>query len=1092
MFDVDVWLVKNGFNQLTDLFRDNEIDAEVLLELTNEDLKEMGLSLGRRKKLLKAITETVDATNIKDDTSFGNPEISGRRRQVTILFADLAGYTQLSSKLDPEEMHNLLNAYFTAVDQIIEEQGGTVDKHIGDGVMAVFGAPVAHSDDPLRALRASSNIHGAMSLLSEKTGRDLKAHIGIASGVVVASQTGSERHVEYTVTGDSVNLASRLDNLAKPGQTLVSESVYLNLKQYADFADKGSTSMKGLETPVAVWEFRQLHKEVEIHWQTELIGRSSEINLFQTLVEDVVAQISGQALLVRGEPGIGKTRLTAEYIKLGRQFGLDVHLTGFVDFGADKGLRTVRDLTTSLLGLSTSVPSEQREEACVRAIKQSLIDPNDEIFLRELLDLKKSDHFMNVFQSMEDRARKEGISRCLSTLVKKLASGRGVLLVIEDIHWSDPQSLEILASLARELPQFSAVMILTARIQDTILHQRWIDNLRGCPLTTIELQPLRQGDAIRIARNLPHSNRLDLDALVKRADGNPLFLEQLVSGALISGNDNLPDSVQGLVLARADSLPKVDREALLAASSLGQKFSLNLLRQLIGNPSYSGELLAQQRLLNIQGNECTFSHALIREGLYASMLSEQRRNLHGQAATLYSDLDHVLYAQHLDLAGSHEAPKAYLAAAYSEAERIHYDSAAALLHRALDLNPGNSMHELYMLLGELKRKLGKIAEAIDAHRLALKNGISGKKKCQALIGIAESLRINEAYSELLDTLNQASDEIGKLDLPKESSRICQLKGSVHFVHGETEKCISENERSLEYAKAAKSNELHAQAIGNLADAEFSRGRIKTANKLFDDCVTFAAKHQLDNVVAANLSMRGQAFLYMGQPKAALADCKEALELSKRQVNPRAELVARLVGIYALELFDAETGTFWAKAGLELAERLGAHRFENVCREYLGRYAAILGDENRAEKLISRVVTDFRKSESSMRFLGGRALGSYALVCRDASKRKDLLKEGEKILQLGLSAHNVLWFYRDAIEVSMDLGDLKEVARFADCLEEYTKSEPLLWSKYFVSRARALSSFAGGARSRARLDKAKEMGSSIGFSYSLARIESALG
>ena len=217
MIDVRIWLGEHGFEQYAELFEEAEIDGEVLFDLTNDDLKDLGLPLGRRKKFLKAIANSSQTGEQTDAKHISVSSPLGERRQVTVLFADLAGYTELSASLDPEETHRLLNAYFSAVDCIIEEHGGMVDKHIGDAVMAVFGAPIAHSDDPLRALRAAWDIHNAMLDLEQRFIRKLKAHIGIASGVVVASRTGSDRHTKYTVTGDTVNLASHLDDWAAAG-----------------------------------------------------------------------------------------------------------------------------------------------------------------------------------------------------------------------------------------------------------------------------------------------------------------------------------------------------------------------------------------------------------------------------------------------------------------------------------------------------------------------------------------------------------------------------------------------------------------------------------------------------------------------------------------------------------------------------------------------------------------------------------------------------------------------------------------------------------------------------------------------------------
>jgi len=1090
MTDVRSWLIEHGFQQHVDLFEENEIDGEVLFDLTNDDLKELGLPLGQRKKLLKAIEYASQTTNQPEEKHSSAMSPHGERRQVTVLFADLAGYTALSASLDPEETHRLLNAYFSAVDCVIEEHGGTVDKHIGDAVMAVFGAPIAHSDDPLRALRAASGIHDAMLDLEQQFSRELRAHIGIASGVVVASRTGSERHTEYTVTGDTVNLASRLDDLASPGETLVSDAVHSALGPFAEFSARGSTSIKGLDGSVQVWAFERLLTEDDATWLTKFIGRTAELRQFKSIVRDTLTDRSGQTLLLRGEPGIGKTRLTSEFASLAIHSGLSVHRISMVDFGTNRGARTLLDLVASLLDLPSNPSLEQRSEARTRALKEGHVAIENQVFLNDLLDLDQPDELRSAYEALGGAARKLGMRTTLSTLVAQLAQEAPRMIIAEDVHWADPSTLDTLAGAALKVPDCPAIFVLTSRIEGRTLNQEWLSSLRSCPLTTIDLQPLRQDDAMKLASSLSGSDAASLENLVKRADGNPLFLEQLISGLSIHKGDQLPDTIQGLVLARADNLPRADREALFAASALGQRFRLDLLQELIDDPSYSGDNLVQLRLLQTEGEEHVFCHALVRDGLYASMVGEQRQGLHLRAASLYDGRNPIMHAQHLDLAGSDEAATAYLAAAHRESERIHYEAALQLVLRGIELASSQTTYALNFFLGDLQRRLGNIDEAIDAFGVALNSTSDRTEKCQALIGVAEGLRITESYPELLDTLESALQEIENLDAPKERARICQLKGSVHFVHGETTQCLNENHLSLEFARTAGSRELEAQALGNLADAEFSRGRMISAHKLFDDCVNLAAEHDLYNVAAANLSMRGQTLLYLGQPTDALGDCESALDLAVGQFNPRAELVARLVGVYALELYDTRACYQWAKAGVTLARRIGAQRFELVCVEYLGRLAAIDGDAIKAEQLVSEALSAFRSSKSSMRFLGGRALGSFALVCQDSEQRKAALFEGEELLELGVGAHNPLWFYRDAIEVSLELGDWHEVERFAQNLEEYTSAEPLKWSHYFSARGRALANAARGDDALEQLMSVRAEGERIGFIHSLARIDAA--
>ncbi len=240
-----------GLEEYAEAFAENGIDAALLPELTNEDLKDLGVArLADRKRLLKAIAGISEGDGKGETQPSPSTPSEGERRQVTVLFADLSGFTQLSKELGAEETHVLLNRYFDAVDGIVEGYGGNIDKHMGDNVMAVFGAPVAHDDDPLRAVRAALDIHDRMATLSEDVGYQLQAHVGIASGQVVASGTGSDAHREYTVTGDSVNLASRLQDQAAPGDTLVSDALHHAVAAVVDCEPLGEVEVKGLDAPV--------------------------------------------------------------------------------------------------------------------------------------------------------------------------------------------------------------------------------------------------------------------------------------------------------------------------------------------------------------------------------------------------------------------------------------------------------------------------------------------------------------------------------------------------------------------------------------------------------------------------------------------------------------------------------------------------------------------------------------------------------------------------------------------------------------------------------------------------------------------------
>jgi class 3 adenylate cyclase len=238
--------------------------------------------------------------------------VGGERRQVAVLFADLVGYTTLAKALDAEEVHNLLGCFFDRVDRLVKEHGGHVDKHIGDCVMAVFGAPISHGNDAERAVRAALAIQEAMPALSVELGRQVQVHIGVAGGQVVASGSGSENHREYTVTGDTVNFASRLTDIAAPDEILVSETIWRALAGRMECADKGQLTLKGFGQPVRAWRLLNFY-EGPLSGRQPFIGRSTELQHFAAALNACLSSGRGQAIYVRGEAGMGKTRLLEEF-----------------------------------------------------------------------------------------------------------------------------------------------------------------------------------------------------------------------------------------------------------------------------------------------------------------------------------------------------------------------------------------------------------------------------------------------------------------------------------------------------------------------------------------------------------------------------------------------------------------------------------------------------------------------------------------------------------------------------------------------------------------------------------------------------------
>jgi class 3 adenylate cyclase len=310
-------------------------------------------------------------------------ETDGDRRPVAIMFCDLVGYTRLSSKLDPEDVRALLEQFFGVIDAIVERYGGTIDKHIGDAVMALFGAPRAHGDDALRAVRAAVEIQALIPTKLRAASGPLAVHVALAMGDVVASRVGSERRREYTVIGEAANLAARLLDRAGANEILASEEIWQATTRLADYESLGEHSLKGLDEPVPVFRLKGLRESAaESH---PLVGRRAELAQCRGALASVAGGQAGAVIVVRGEPGIGKTRFVEELQSIGAELGFARHIGWALDFGVERGRGALGVLVRSLLDLPRDASPDQVEEALAAVSAPGSPATDDALFLRDLI-----------------------------------------------------------------------------------------------------------------------------------------------------------------------------------------------------------------------------------------------------------------------------------------------------------------------------------------------------------------------------------------------------------------------------------------------------------------------------------------------------------------------------------------------------------------------------------------------------------------------------------------------------------------------------------------------------------------------------------
>ncbi|WP_061173129.1 adenylate/guanylate cyclase domain-containing protein [Caballeronia pedi] len=1070
--DVAAWLRSLGMERYEPAFRENAIDAAVLRRLTADDLKELGIaSVGHRRKLLDALAELRHPA--------ATPcEAKGERRQVAVLFADLCGFTEMSREADPEDVVAVLDRYFEQVDRIVDQHGGHIDKHVGDAIMAVFGAPVAHGNDLERAVRAALAIRDAMPGLSRALARPVFVHIGIAGGEVVASGTGSATHRAYTVTGETVNLASRLTGAAGSGEILISEAVRRALADRLDCVARGELAVKGFAKSVPAWCVAGLRRSIR---ERAFVGRRDELRQLRAMLEACRESGGGRTVVLRGEAGIGKTRLVEEIERAARDAGFVCHGGLVLDFGAATGRDAIQSLVRGLLDFDEDAASSAIE----RALADGLIDPGDTLFLDDLLDLPMTFADRAVYEAMDNAMRVRGRLHVLTRLVRRASRKRPRLLAVEDIHWSDGSTLRQLAALSATVARCPAMLVLTARTLS--------DALDDAHYTLVDLAPLSASEAQAMAESFPGADADLAGRCIARAAGNPLFLEQLLNDAKEGAETGVPGSVRSIVQARLDRLDPADKRVLQAASVLGQRFGEDAVDHLVDatGAGVAMEPLVTSLLLRRQGSGFIFHHALIRDAIYDGLLKSDRRELHRRAAQWYGARDPVLRAEHLDRAADDEAARAYCDAARAQASAYRHESALRLVERGLEVaQTGGERVALQCLRGDILHDTGDMTSALDAFETALEAAANDAERCRAWIGRATVKRVIDDLDGAWTDLDCAAAVAQ--ELPREASRIHFLRGNLCFPRGDIEGCIREHGRSLALARDVQDPEREAAALGGLGDGEYMRGRMISAHDAFSRCIELCRCHGFGRIEVANLPMRAITAWFAGDANAGLDAALASVSAAEKVGHLRALAVAHHAAWHCLHDLG-EWARAWEHVGpaLQCARELKSRRFEGEALALRAELHRVAGRRHEALDDIGEALSISR--ETGMTYLGASYLGVLARATDDVDVFESALAEGEALLAAGAVSHNHFLFRRDAIDACIDLARWDSAAHHATALEDYACREPSPFSAFVVARARALVACGKGNRDAAlsdELDRLGEAGRKMGFLYALQRIDGA--
>jgi len=591
--------------------------------------------------------------------------LEGERKLVTVLFADVANYTTMSEKLDPEEVRQIMEGCFQILMDEIHRYEGTIDKFTGDGVMALFGAPLAHEDHAQRACYAALAIQKALETYGQKVEKDCKVpfrmRIGLNSGPVIVGSVGKNLKMDYTAVGDTVNLASRMQTMAELGRILVSADVYKMARHFFNFKARGKMSVKGKEEAVEAYELlepTEVASRIEasvLRGLTKFVGREKEIATLREAFEKAKSG-SGQVVCIVGEAGVGKSRLLLELRKTIEQEP-HTYLEGHcLHYGSAMPYLPLLDIIRSYFGIK-----EGEREFLIRKTleeKTSAIDPKLKAILpplQELLSLRVEDE---AYLKLDPQRKRERIFEATRDLLIRESQNQPLILAIEDLHWIDRTSEDFLKYFIDWLP--NSRILLLPLYRPEYAHQ-W--GSRSC-YSQIRIDELPLKSSAELVRFILEDADVApelRDLILKRAAGNPLFMEEfthaLVEDGSIQKKDHeyflarkpgeiyVPDTVQGIIAARMDRLDDNLKRIMQVASVIGRDFAYRILQTITGMQED-----LKSHLLNLQGLEFiyekslfpeleyVFKHALTQEVAYNSLLVKRRKDIHASIARAIEDL----------------------------------------------------------------------------------------------------------------------------------------------------------------------------------------------------------------------------------------------------------------------------------------------------------------------------------------------------------------------------------------------------------------------------------------------------------------------
>jgi class 3 adenylate cyclase/tetratricopeptide (TPR) repeat protein len=925
---------------------------------------------------------TTPAARATPGTAVGPEE----RRKATVLFADLSGYTAATESMDPEDAKAMVDRALRRLGQEVERHGGRVDKYIGDNVMAVFGAPVAHEDDPERAVRAGLAMQAAMAEINQAAAAaDFSLRVGINSGEVMAGSVGDG----YTVIGDVVNVASRLQAAARPGSVTVGAQTYRASHDAVAYEQLEPLTLKGKSEPVAAWEATGLLAAGPVRRQTgrtatPLIGRDDESHLLASLYERVIREDRPYLVTVIGQAGVGKSRLLRELAAelIERDEPPVIHQGQCPPYGSGIAYWALGEVIRAefeIIDTDSSEAAWEKLRAGVEVLMQELgeDEPSDRnaALIARPLGIELPEDVPQVETDDPQRMR-ESLFSAVRACVEAISRRHPLVLALEDIHWADEGMLDLIEYLARWV-RGPALLLCLAR--DELLERRpgWGGGRRNA--TSISLEPLTISETRELVSALfPDDDSGAVPLVAERAGGNPLFAEEMVNRLLEEGTldaETLPDTVHSLLAARLDSLEPLERRMLQHAAVVGQTFWEGSLRDAASQEGLDlAEVLdaLQEKDLIVPSagsrltgeHEYAFKHVLIRDVAYQMLPKTVRSRKHMDVGTFIeeragerADAVVALVADHYSRAaalseGADLSPEErerigskalqFLEAAgdaaaslYSNLEALNHYGAALELRRDLAADARARIGEKK---GDVALRLGRVDEAVAVWEQCLEHhrreenlarvGDLHRKIGAGLWHKGEREASIDHYQKGIDLLKDGPPCLELVRLYEEAASLYMHTGDNMLAIYASEKALRLAERLGEARAASRAHGIFGRVFGRIGDAAKARENLERS-------VELARDSDQSEAVRALLTLGYHLEVSEADYDGAGAAYAEALDLASQvgDLPSQVELHAALaqLAVYRADWDEVERAT---EASASLAEREGL--LGKLCFPYVMR------------------------------------------------------------------------------------------------------------------------------------------------------------